>query len=200
MNLGGLALRTTVGGLFIGHGLQKLTGAFGGPGLEGTEKMVASLGLAPVKKNARAIAFTETLGGIAILTGTATPVAAGGLIAAMITAVRTVHWRNGVWNSKGGYEFNAALIAALLAIADAGPGVPSMDALIGKRRWGPGGAIFALALGIGGSVAVLRFSQRRGAEQRTAVSDVGADAVTEAVTDTVSDPGTDSVRDEGADA
>ena len=35
MALGTLLLRLTVGGLFVGHGLQKLTGAFDGPGLDG---------------------------------------------------------------------------------------------------------------------------------------------------------------------
>ncbi len=33
MSVGTTALRLVVGGIFVAHGLQKLTGAFGGPGL-----------------------------------------------------------------------------------------------------------------------------------------------------------------------
>ena len=36
LNLALLTLRLTTGGLLAGHGAQKLFGAFGGPGLEGT--------------------------------------------------------------------------------------------------------------------------------------------------------------------
>ena len=47
MKLGFAVLRVVVGGLFMGHGLQKLIGAFGGHGLEGTAKGFESLGLRP---------------------------------------------------------------------------------------------------------------------------------------------------------
>lgn len=162
MKLAGFALRATVGGLFVGHGLQKLTGAFDGPGLEGTEKMVESMGMLPARRNALAVALAETLGGVGIVTGTATPLAAGALIATMLTAIRKVHWKNGLWNSKHGYEFNAVLIAALLALTEAGPGRASLDAAFGRRRWGTGGAMFALALGIGGTVAATELARREG--------------------------------------
>jgi len=36
MSSGRFVLRVTVGGLMLGHGLQKLNGSFGGPGLEAT--------------------------------------------------------------------------------------------------------------------------------------------------------------------
>ncbi|MBO0732318.1 MAG: DoxX family membrane protein, partial [Acidimicrobiaceae bacterium] len=47
MSLARLMFRTTVGGIMLGHGLQKLTGAFDGPGLEGTEEMMAAIGMYP---------------------------------------------------------------------------------------------------------------------------------------------------------
>ncbi len=37
MNIARFAARGIIGGLFIGHGTQKLKGWFGGPGLEGTQ-------------------------------------------------------------------------------------------------------------------------------------------------------------------
>ncbi|KZX19783.1 DoxX family protein [Rathayibacter tanaceti] len=150
MQVGSLLLRLAVGGLFVGHGLQKLRGSFDGPGLEGTEQMMASLKLHPARRNAVAAAVTETAGGAALALGAATPLAAAGLIATMVTAVRTVHWSNGLWNAGGGWEYNGVLVAATAAIVADGPGALSFDALLGKRTWGAGWALLALA---GGAVA-----------------------------------------------
>lgn len=164
MAIGSLLLRTTVGGLFIGHGLQKLTGAFDGPGLDAATGMMASLGMHPPRQNAIAVSVTETFGGAAIVLGAATPAAAAGLIAAMTTAVRKVHLKNGVWNSKGGWEFNAVLAAAVAAVASEGPGLISIDALFGRSRWGVGGALFAIGAGVAGSFAVTELAKRRAPE------------------------------------
>ncbi|MGN6326337.1 DoxX family protein [Pseudolysinimonas sp.] len=145
-----LALRLIVGGVFAAHGLQKLAGAWGGGGLDSTERSMAGSNMHPVKANALLVAGTETLGGAAIALGAATPVAAGGLIATMITAIRKVHGRNGFFAGKGGYEFNLTLIGALLAIVADGPGAASADAFVGRRRWGLWAALLALG---GGALA-----------------------------------------------
>ncbi|MBW4042109.1 MAG: DoxX family protein [Acidobacteria bacterium] len=160
MALGTLLLRLTVGGLFVGHGLQKLTGAFGGPGLDGVEGMMASLDIHPPRRNAVAVAATETFGGAALALGVATPAASAALIATMVTAVRKVHLKNGLWNSKGGWEFNAVLAAAAAAAASDGPGILSVDALFKRSRWGAGGAVFAIAAGVAGSFAVTELAKR----------------------------------------
>ncbi|MGN6445411.1 DoxX family protein [Amnibacterium sp.] len=160
MAIGTLLLRLTVGGLFMGHGLQKLTGAFDGPGLEGAEGMMRSLDMHPPRQHALAAASAETFGGAALALGAATPVAAAALIATMTTAVRKVHLRNGPWNSKGGWEFNAVLAAAAAAVASDGPGVLSVDALFRRSRWGIGGALFALGAGVAGSFAATEYAKR----------------------------------------
>ena len=160
MALGTLLLRFTVGGLFVGHGLQKLTGAFDGPGLDGVEGMMKSLEMHPARQNAVAVAAAETFGGAALALGIATPAAAAALIATMTTAVRKVHLQNGPWNSKGGWEFNAVLATAAAAIASDGPGNISVDALFKRSRWGFGGAVFALGAGIAGSFVVTEIAKR----------------------------------------
>ena len=160
MALGTLALRLTVGGLFVGHGLQKLRGAFGGPGIDGATGMMRSLGIRPARRNALAAAWSEAAGGAALVLGAATPAAAAALTATMTTAVRTVHLRNGLWNAKGGYEFNAVLVAAALAIAADGPGPISVDAIFGRSKWGAAAGLLALAGGIGASYAVTELSKR----------------------------------------
>lgn len=160
MALGTLALRLVVGGLFTAHGLQKLRGAFDGPGIEGTTGMMQSLGLRPARRNAVAAAWSETAGGAALALGAATPAAAAALTATMTTAIRTVHLKNGVWNSKGGYEFPAVLIATAVAIAADGPGPVSLDAIVGRARWGATAGLLALAGGIGASFAVTALAKR----------------------------------------
>ncbi|MHC2186160.1 putative oxidoreductase [Rathayibacter agropyri] len=160
MKVGSLILRLAVGGLFVGHGLQKLRGSFGGPGLDGTEQMMTSLELHPAHRNAVAAAVTETAGGAALALGAATPLAAAGLIATMVTAVRKVHWSNGLWNTGGGWEYNGVLVAAVAAIVADGPGTLSFDALIGKRKWGAGWALFALVGGAAASTALIEAGRR----------------------------------------
>lgn len=160
MKVGSLILRLAVGGLFVGHGLQKLRGSFGGPGLDGTEQMMTSLELHSARRNAVAAAVTETAGGAALALGAATPLAAAGLIATMVTAVRKVHWSNGLWNTGGGWEYNGVLVAAVAAIVADGPGTLSFDALIGKRKWGAGWALFALVGGAAASTALIEAGRR----------------------------------------
>jgi putative oxidoreductase len=152
MGAGTTVLRVVVGGIFVGHGLQKLRGYWGGPGLEGTEKMMEGMGMHPAPLQARAVAVAETAGGAALALGFATPFAAAALIATMVTAVRKVHFKNGLWNSNRGYEFNAVLTTAVLATVADGPGYLSIDAMVGKRRAGFGSALFALVAGVAGSL------------------------------------------------
>src|SRR4051794_41678279 len=52
VGLGKLVLRATLGGYFFGHGMQKLTGWFGGGGPEGTREMLDEIGLRPGRENA----------------------------------------------------------------------------------------------------------------------------------------------------
>src|SRR3954469_11848996 len=92
MNIARLTARAVIGGLFVGHGTQKLLGWFGGPGLEGTAGMMESLELNPPRRNALAAGLTETVGGGLLVLGLATPLASAGLIGTMITAIRKVHW------------------------------------------------------------------------------------------------------------
>jgi putative oxidoreductase len=150
-----LLARLVVGSMFFAHGTQKLLGWFDGPGVEGTTGMMGKLGLAPARTNALAAGASETFGGIAIALGAATPLAVTSLIATMTTAIRTVHWKNGFFTANGGYEYNLTIIAALLLIADAGPGPISVDAAFGIEESGPGVALAAAAAGVLGSTVTL---------------------------------------------
>ena len=162
MQIGRLAARAVIGGLFIGHGTQKLFGWFGGPGLDGTEQMMGALEMRPTRPNALAAGLSEAAGGALLLAGAATPVAASALIGTMVTAIRKVHQPNGPWVTNGGWEYNAVLIAALTALVDAGPGDVSVDAHAGRDEWGPGWAAAGLALGAAASTAAIALGRRGG--------------------------------------
>ncbi len=152
MKIGRLLLRLTVGGFFFGHGTQKLFGWFGGHGLEPTAQMFEGLGMRPGHRNAVAAGAAEAGGGAALALGLATPLAAGALTSVMLTAIHRVHLKNGPWATNGGYEYNAVLIAAVLALAEVGPGDLSFDHALGQERSGPGWALAAAAMGAAGAV------------------------------------------------
>jgi len=160
MSVGRFAARVVIGGLFIGHGTQKLKGWFDGPGLEGTETMMASLNMHPPRRNALAAGVTETAGGTLLVLGLATPLASASLIGTMITAIRKVHLPNGPWAAKGGWEYNAVLIAALVALAETGPGAVSLDRVRGQERSGIMWGLGALALGAAASTAAIEAGSR----------------------------------------
>ncbi len=178
MRLGLAMLRFIVGSLFMGHGLQKLAGWFGGAGVKGTGDQFEAMGLRPGKAHATAAGAGETVGGALLAGGLLTPLGAALLSGTMITAIRTVHGSRGPWVTKGGYEYNLVLLAALFAIADAGPGGFSLDEALGIRRSGLRWAIAQLAAGAIGSTVALQLArepQPGEGEAPAGAADSGAD-------------------------
>lgn len=160
MSTGRLLLRLTVGGFFVGHGTQKLFGWFGGNGLAATAEGFEKMGLRPGRANAIAAGAGEAVGGALLVAGLAVPEAASLLTATMLTAVARVHGKNGPWITKGGYEYNAVLIAAAIALAEVGPGPLSLDAAFGIERTGHRWALGALAGGALGALAAYLLAER----------------------------------------
>jgi putative oxidoreductase len=167
MKLGLAVLRLVVGGLFMGHGLQKLAGWFGGGGLPGTGAAFESMGLRPGRAHAAAAGASETAGGAMIAAGVLTPVGASLLSGTMITAIRKVHLANGPWVSNGGYEYNLVMLATAFALSDIGPGDWSLERALGMRMAGPRWALAQLAAGAAGSAAAVAIGER---QSRTAVA------------------------------
>ena len=151
-----LFLRLTIGGLFFGHGAQKLFGWFGGHGLDGTGQFFEALGMRPGRRNALAAGIAEAGGGAALAAGVAVPAAAAALTGTMLTAIHKVHLKNGPWVTDGGFEYNLVLIAAVLTLAETGPG----PLALGGKRHGAGWALAAAAAGAAGAVG--RAPARRG--------------------------------------
>src|SRR3954464_8749262 len=173
MSVGRLLVRTVIGGLFIGHGTQKLFGWFGGPGRAGTAAMMESIEMRPAKVHAVLAGTTESVGGGLLAVGLATPLASAALTGIMTTAIRKVHLPNGPWVANGGWEYNAVLIAAVTALADTGPGDLSLDHLLGTERSGPLWAVASLAMGVGTAFLTMA----AGGRSRPAVTDAAMPAV-----------------------
>ena len=152
MKLGKLAVRGVVGPLFVGHGTQKLFGWFGGHGLEGTAGFFEQgIGLRPGKRHATAAGLSEAVGGALLTAGALTPLASSMIIGAMTTAIRKVHAPKGPWVTEGGWEYNGLIIAAAFAIAESGPGKPSVDSAMFPKLKGTAWALLALGAGVAGS-------------------------------------------------
>jgi putative oxidoreductase len=113
--------------------------------------MMDKLDMHPPKRNAMAAAGAETAGGALLALGAFTPAAAAMLSASMFTAIRKVHFPKGLWNTGGGYEYNATLIAALAALVECGPGSPSVDRALGIEKSGARWALASIAAGAIGS-------------------------------------------------
>jgi putative oxidoreductase len=158
MDLGRLLLRLTIGVTFFVHGTQKLFGWFGGYGPDGTGQFFESLGLRPGRRNAIAAGATETSCGVLVALGTATPLAAAGLSAVMITALRTAIWNERIKPATG--EFEVLLSAASLALTETGPGAPSLDSALGVERSGPGWVLAALGGGAAASAIAVEMGRR----------------------------------------
>ncbi|MFY9327973.1 MAG: DoxX family protein [Georgfuchsia sp.] len=128
-----LALRIPVGIIFAAHGAQKLFGWFGGYGLEGTGKWMASIGIEPGMLMAALAGGAEFFGGLALLLGLLVRPAAAILGFTMLVAIFSVHIGNGLFMSNNGIEFGLALLAATVSLGISGAGRASIDAVLAER-------------------------------------------------------------------
>jgi putative oxidoreductase len=128
-DLGIALLRLVVGGVFVAHGAQKLF-TFGIPGLAG---MFDQMGLPFPTLSAVAVTAAEFLGGLALVAGFGTRLAALPLAFSMLVAAVTVHLKGGFFLPNG-VEYVLVLFAATVALALAGSGVYSVDGLLARRR------------------------------------------------------------------
>jgi putative oxidoreductase len=154
VNKGLLLLRLVIGGLFVGHGVQKLFGWFGGDGMAAFTQSLAKLGIQPAPLWAYFEAGTELVAGLLLILGLLTPLAAAALIGDMLVATFKVHAGKGLWNQEGGFEYNLVLIALLIAVGLIGPGMNSLDRHLGLSLPRPG-TFLAAALAVGALVALV---------------------------------------------
>jgi putative oxidoreductase len=131
-----LLLRLVTGGLLIGHGAQKLFGAFGGKGVEGTAQGLKKMGLEPAQEWAQVAGGAEVAGGALTALGLLSPIGPIITTAPMIVAWRKAHGDKPIWVNQGGAELPLTNLTVAAALILAGPGPISINRLLGiKTPW-----------------------------------------------------------------
>lgn len=132
-------LRLVLGVVFLAHGSQKMLGLFGGPGFSATmHGFTVGAGI-PAPFAFLAIC-AEFFGGLGLIVGLLTRVAAFGIGCNMVVAIAMVHYKFGFfanWSGKQpgeGYEFHLLVIAMVIALIIRGAGALSLDRWIAEKQ------------------------------------------------------------------
>ncbi|MDD5237366.1 MAG: DoxX family protein [Candidatus Omnitrophica bacterium] len=117
-----LILRICLGIVFVGHGLQKAFGLFGGPGINGFSEALLTMGFKPAVFWAYLAAYVELIGGLLLLLGIFTRAAAALILILMVVAALKVHIAKGFFLQSGGFEYTFVIACVCLALILMGPG------------------------------------------------------------------------------
>ena len=122
-------LRVVVGIVFFVHGLQKLFVM----GFGGVAGMMEGLAVPAPGLFAVILTLVELLGGVLLIIGLFTRLAALLLALDMLVATLLVHLPNGFFINNGGFEFTLILFAANVSLVLAGPGEAALDRVLAAR-------------------------------------------------------------------
>lgn len=131
-------LRLVLGIVFFAHGAQKMLGWFGGYGFSGTMNFFTHVAHIPAPLAFLAIC-AEFFGGLGLLVGFLTRIAAFGITCNMLVAIFTVHLPNGLFmnwtgQQKGeGIEYHLLVLAITLTLMIRGAGALSVDHALSER-------------------------------------------------------------------
>lgn len=128
-------LRVVLGIVFFAHGAQKMLGWFGGYGFSGTMGFFTNTMHIPAPFAFLAIA-AEFFGGIGLILGFLTRIAAFGIAVNMLVAIFTVHHKFGFFMNWGGtqkgegFEYHLLVLAIVAFLMIRGAGAFSVDRAI----------------------------------------------------------------------
>ncbi|MGI9090502.1 MAG: DoxX family protein [Gemmatimonadaceae bacterium] len=137
-DIGPTIARIVLGVVILPHGMQKVFGAFGGPGFAGTMQFFTGTMHIPYVFGVLAVA-AEFLGGLGLIFGLFGRVAAFAVAVEMIVAVLTTHLQNGFFmnwfgTQKGeGFEYHLLMVGLALIVMLKGSGAVSLDRALFTR-------------------------------------------------------------------
>ena len=133
-----LLMRLALGVVFVAHGAQKVLGWWGGYGANATIQYFAKMGLPPLLTIL--IMAAELGGGLLLIVGFLTRLAALGIGCVMLGAIVLVHSKVGFFmnwagSQKGeGFEYHILALGLAVALIFAGGGAFSVDGAIAGNR------------------------------------------------------------------
>ena len=134
-------LRFVLGVIFFAHGAQKMLGWFGGYGFSGTMAFFTDVMHIPVLFAFLALT-AEFFGGLGLILGFLTRIAALGIFFDMVVAIAMVHYRFGFfmnWTGaqKGeGFEYHLLVLAITAFLMIRGAGAVSIDRVLASPAKG----------------------------------------------------------------
>src|ERR1700726_2436355 len=134
-------LRFVLGVIFFAHGAQKMLGWFGGYGFRGTMAFFTGVMHLPVLFAFLALT-AEFFGGLGLILGFLTRIAALGIFFNMVVAIAMVHYRFGFfmnWTGaqKGeGFEYHLLVLAITAFLMIRGAGGVSIDRVLASPAKG----------------------------------------------------------------
>ena len=124
--------RLLLGIVFFAHGAEKMLGWFGGPGFHATLQTLTKQLRIPAPL-AVLVMYAELFGGLGLIVGLLTRIAAAGIALTMLGAIAMVSRHYGLFmdwygTRKGhGFEYHLLAIALALVLLVQGAGAVSMD-------------------------------------------------------------------------
>ena len=115
-------ISASIGITFIVHSLKKFDPSW--------QEWLISIGIPPEMQ--LPIALAEFIGGILLVVGVLTRITGAVLGVILLGAIFHIRWENGFFVSKGGWEWDLVMLAAVLAIIAAGPGRISISHAVKK--------------------------------------------------------------------
>ena len=152
-SLGLLFMRLSAGALFAAHGYPKLFGGRGGAvhplaqrylgqgfcqamergGVKNFSGALSRMGVPAPGLMAVVVGATEFVGGLLLITGLFTRLAALALAINMVFAIKLAHWKQGLVGSASGYMYALAMLGMMVGLAANGPGGCSVEG--DRERW-----------------------------------------------------------------
>ena len=113
-------IRASIGAIFIVHSLKKFDPSW--------QEWLISIGIPPEMQ--LPIALAELIGGTLLIVGVLTRVTGSVFAVILLGAIFHIRWENGFFVSKGGWEWDLVMLAAVLLTIAAGPGRISISHLV----------------------------------------------------------------------